>query len=837
MAEQKITGRLSIPRGYSAYEIAVQYGFEGTVEEWLESLKGDKGETGVAGSRGPKGDPGEKGDTGLPGRDGAAGPQGPRGLPGEKGEAGAKGDRGEQGPTGPAGPQGIRGEKGEKGDPGERGLQGAKGDIGATGPRGPKGDKGDKGDPGERGLQGQTGTTGLQGPRGYKGDPGEKGEKGDRGEQGIQGETGPQGPKGDSGEKGDPGERGPQGPKGDTGAEGARGPRGYKGDKGDQGERGLQGIPGETGPEGPRGPKGEKGDQGEPGERGPAGPQGEQGIQGVRGPQGIQGEKGEKGDRGPTGLTGPEGPQGPKGNTGEPGPRGDKGDQGNPGPQGPKGSKGDSGDTGPKGDKGDTGPAGPQGEKGEKGDTGEKGPKGDQGDTGPAGPQGEKGEKGDPGDDGISPTVTITDIETGHRVTITDRDHPQGQSFDVADGGGDMCSDAYDPDGAVMSAGGIPAYVDDALEDVQGLLTFDDTPTEGSENPVTSDGIYHALEGAGVNADWNQSVSSEPDYIRNRPFYKDPLHADYILNAETVSGTVTGQAVKYFYNPYYRGSGGFAYYKVIKSGTPLVAGRKYVVTIRKTSGSGYPFTDFTDYAATCYAMKKDNSSGADVPFIVCGFPNPNNYNWVNGGYGIMRFWYDPADDKLYAGGTNERFSGFTYSVTIREAEYTLKAVPSEFLPDPTTGMYAPSIQSTAYAQDYVSWTLEDGYLLVYHGQYYRARIGRLLEELIGYSVNIAQYVEKAEYLGDLYSIPNFFEAIIKKFKAMDASLEDVAGLNDKLQRQINSLKRRVSVLEEMHGIGVSAEVEGGVLKLSGAEVEDGVLILSGVRVEDGVLIF
>ena len=35
-------------RGYSAYEIAVQNGFEGTETEWLESLKGDvTGELGL----------------------------------------------------------------------------------------------------------------------------------------------------------------------------------------------------------------------------------------------------------------------------------------------------------------------------------------------------------------------------------------------------------------------------------------------------------------------------------------------------------------------------------------------------------------------------------------------------------------------------------------------------------------------------------------------------------------------------------------------------------------------------------------------------------------------
>lgn len=39
------------------------------------------------------------------------------------------------------------------------------------------------------------------------------------------------------------------------------------------------------------------------------------------------------------------------------------------------------------------------------------------------------------GEDGFDPAVTIEDIEHGHRVTITDREHPvEGQSFDVMDG-------------------------------------------------------------------------------------------------------------------------------------------------------------------------------------------------------------------------------------------------------------------------------------------------------------------------------------------------------------------------------------------------------------------
>lgn len=46
------------------------------------------------------------------------------------------------------------------------------------------------------------------------------------------------------------------------------------------------------------------------------------------------------------------------------------------------------------------------------------------------------GTNGTDGDDGYSPAVTITSIEGGHRVTITDKDHPQGQSFNVMDGQG-----------------------------------------------------------------------------------------------------------------------------------------------------------------------------------------------------------------------------------------------------------------------------------------------------------------------------------------------------------------------------------------------------------------
>ena len=42
-AQETLEANLSndVLRGYSAYEVAVQNGFKGTEEEWLESLKGE----------------------------------------------------------------------------------------------------------------------------------------------------------------------------------------------------------------------------------------------------------------------------------------------------------------------------------------------------------------------------------------------------------------------------------------------------------------------------------------------------------------------------------------------------------------------------------------------------------------------------------------------------------------------------------------------------------------------------------------------------------------------------------------------------------------------------
>lgn len=211
-------------QGLSAYQVAVQHGFEGTEAEWLISLKGEKGETGP---KGDKGNTGEKGDTGE---------RGPQGLQGERGLQGIQGEQGEQGIQGPVGP------KGEKGDQGERGPQGPQGQIG---PQGPKGDTGSGLNlKGELDSESQLPQEGVSGDAWlisgnlyvYVGENGNVESNPKWSNVGsIQGPAGPQGPVGPKGEQGEPG------PKGEPGADGIPGAQGPKGDPGEKGEKGDPG--------------------------------------------------------------------------------------------------------------------------------------------------------------------------------------------------------------------------------------------------------------------------------------------------------------------------------------------------------------------------------------------------------------------------------------------------------------------------------------------------------------------------------------------------------------------------------------------------------------------
>lgn len=275
----------TVYRGYSAYQIALQQGFEGSKDEWLRALVGPQGETGVSVSDVRLNDDFTLTITLDDGTEFIT-----ESIKGNKGDKGQKGDKGDKGDTGngitfirlnddysltvffsdgsysnttsvrgPQGEQGIQGIQGPKGDTGERGPQGQQG---IQGEQGPRGQTGPQGQVGPQGPKGQKGDTGQRGPRGQIGPRGETGAaftyddftpeqlellRGPRGQKGQTGQTGPQGLKGDTGQKGEKGDTGSQGPKGDSGP---------------KGDKGQQGIQGQTGKTGAQGQKGETGDSG-----------------------------------------------------------------------------------------------------------------------------------------------------------------------------------------------------------------------------------------------------------------------------------------------------------------------------------------------------------------------------------------------------------------------------------------------------------------------------------------------------------------------------------------------------------------------------------------------
>ena len=313
--------------GKSAYELAVQQGYNGTLNEWLNSLKGPQGPQGPAGESGVQGAQGVQGIQGVPGEGFE--------IYGEYDSVQAMNSDASNVPIGklvvinaegnpddskiylrtsnltsyPTGYkflfsiEDVRVIKGERGPQGVQGIQGI---------QGPKGDPGEKGADGTVIFENLTeeqkaslkGDTGLQGPQGI---------------QGIQGPQGPQGVQGIQGVRGDTGEgfviyreytsteemdldkdNVPVGKFVIINSENDSNnskiylrtdniqeyPQGFKLFSTLQD---LQVIKGETGAQGPAGPVGPVG---------PAGPKGEQGPQGIQGERGIQGPKGDKGDVG-----------------------------------------------------------------------------------------------------------------------------------------------------------------------------------------------------------------------------------------------------------------------------------------------------------------------------------------------------------------------------------------------------------------------------------------------------------------------------------------------------------------------------------------------------------
>ncbi len=81
----------SCAAGKTAYELAVEHGFEGTEEEWRAYLRGEDGKDGEDGKPGADGQNGQNGQNGTNGTDGVNGTNGTDGTDGEDGKDGKDG--------------------------------------------------------------------------------------------------------------------------------------------------------------------------------------------------------------------------------------------------------------------------------------------------------------------------------------------------------------------------------------------------------------------------------------------------------------------------------------------------------------------------------------------------------------------------------------------------------------------------------------------------------------------------------------------------------------------------------------------------------------------------
>ena len=101
------------------------------------------------------------------------------------------------------------------------------------------------------------------------------------------------------------------------------------------------------------------------------------------------------------------------------------------------------------------------------------------------------GADGAPGQDGVSPEVTITSITGGHRVTITDADHPFGQTFDVMDGEQGSPGDPGDSGTKIW-------YTRSSVQTISGVIQTSRSNMAGQEGtPVDGDYVFGPAVGAG----------------------------------------------------------------------------------------------------------------------------------------------------------------------------------------------------------------------------------------------------------------------------------------------------------------------------------------------------
>ena len=125
------------------------------------------------------------------------------------------------------------------------------------------------------------------------------------------------------------------------------------------------------------------------------------------------------------------------------------------------------------------------------------------------------------GEDGVSPDVEIESITGGHRVTITDADHPSGQAFDVMDG----------EDGATVTFG------TDVYQDLQIAPPGDKL---GDTYVNTDTGKHYRWENVGAVDVWRYKGTIAPYVVKRGTVTLSTSWTDAGSGVYTQSVTISG---------------------------------------------------------------------------------------------------------------------------------------------------------------------------------------------------------------------------------------------------------------------------------------------------------
>lgn len=173
------------------------------------------------------------------------------------------------------------------------------------------------------------------------------------------------------------------------------------------------------------------------------------------------------------------------------------------------------------------------------------------------------------------------------------------------------------------------AFVQNAIDDKQDTLTFDAAPTQGSTNPVTSGGVYTALEDAKDDA---EEATAEAREIALKAFATPTASGQLITLTDGANG-IPAKKLTLNLVPHQEGSGDPSPDNVrpISGYTDVTVTRagKNIVLLNFTSfvNAGITYTRNADGSVTAVGTSTSGVAGKDMSYLYL----PNGNYIINGG--------------------------------------------------------------------------------------------------------------------------------------------------------------------------------------------------------------